>query len=254
MNKKLYKFFLVFLAVLVVASVSIPFAGAHQRTAFAEGFSINGKAAYLVDYDTGTVIFKYNENEKYQIASMVKIMTSLLAFEAIESGNLRLDEQIVISEAASGMGGSQVFLDAGTSHKVEDLLESLAVAAANDSSVAIAERIAGSEMGFVKLMNKRAKELNMQSTLFSNCTGLPNPGQYSTAHDVSIMTRELSRFPKYKEFCSVWMKDYQHPDGRVTTITNTNKLVRFYKGCDCGKKGFTSEAMFCLSASQKETT
>lgn len=207
------------------------------------------KAAYVIEAETGKVLYSRNENERLQIASMVKIMTVLLSLEAESRGEIAFDEGIEISETAAGMGGSQVFLEAGTVHKFQDLLKTVIVASANDSSVAIAERLGGSEAGFVKKMNSRAAELGMNDTLFSNATGLPAAGQYSTAADVSKMTAELVKYDKYHELSKIWLEDYVHPDGRITTITNTNKLVRFYKGCDGGKTGFTGEAGFCLSAS-----
>lgn len=213
--------------------------------------STSAKSAYLMDFDTGTVIYKQNENEKLQIASMVKIMTSLLCFEAIERGEFKLTDEIEVSPESAAMGGSQIFLDAHSKHKASDLIKAIVVASANDSAHAMAEKIGGSEAGFVKLMNKRAKELGMQNTLFCNCTGLPAVNQYSTAKDVSIMLRSLLEHKYYYEFCGIWLEDYKHPDGRLTTMTNTNKLIRFYKGCDSGKTGFTSEAKFCLSASAK---
>ena len=209
------------------------------------------KAAYLCDYESGTKVLSENEDRRLPIASMCKIMTLLLSFEATERGELSFDEQIVISENASGMGGSQVYLDTGLSYKVEDLMRTIAVCSANDSCVALAERVAGSESAFIDRMNARAKELGAENTLFANCTGLPKEPQYSCAKDVSIMLRELLKHQKYFEFSKVWLEDFAHPDGRTTTITNTNKLIRSYTGCDGGKTGYTSEAGFCLAATAK---
>ena len=183
---------------------------------------------------------------------MVKIMTSLLTFEAAERGDISLDDDVEVSQNAASMGGSQVFLDAGTTHKARELLKTVIVASANDSCVALAEHISGSVENFVAKMNARAKELGMTDTAFKNCTGLPAAESFSSAKDVSIMFGELIKHSEYFEFAKVWLEDYQHPDGRVTTITNTNKLVRFYNGCDGGKTGFTSEAKFCLCATAKK--
>jgi len=158
---------------------------------------------------------------------------------------------VTVSAEAAGMGGSQVFLDANSRHKVKDLLKAVIVCSANDASVALAETVSGSETVFVDMMNKRAKELGMKNTHFSNCTGLPAPENFSCAKDVFIMTRELIKHKMYFDFSKIWLEDYAHPDGRKTTITNTNKLVRFYNGCDGGKTGFTSEALYCLSATAK---
>ena len=209
------------------------------------------KAAYLCDFESGTKVFSQNEEKRLPIASMCKIMTLLLSLEATDRGELAFDEQIVVSENASGMGGSQVYLDTGLSYKAEDLMRTIAVCSANDSCVAIAERVAGSEAAFIERMNARAKELGAENTLFANCTGLPKDPQYSCAKDVALMMRELLKHEKYYEFAKVWTEDFAHPDGRTTLITNTNKLIRSYAGCDGGKTGFTSEAGFCLAATAK---
>lgn len=238
----------ILLTAVLAASV---FIHAPYAVAKADGFAVNAKAAYLIDYDTGTVLYSKNENTRLPIASMVKIMTTLLTLEAVDKGELTLDEMVDISEEAAGMGGSQVFLDAGTKHKAGDLLKSVIVASANDSCVALAERISGSVGGFVNDMNARAKELGMDNTNFVNCTGLPAAESFSSAKDCATIFNQLIKHPTYFEFAKIWLEDYVHPDGRVTTITNTNKLVRFYKGCDGGKTGFTSEAKFCLTATAK---
>lgn len=210
-----------------------------------------GKAAYLCDEATGAVVYAKNEEERLPIASMCKIMTLILSFEAVESGNLDYGEPVVASERAAGMGGSQIFLGANLAYTAEQLMKSVAVCSANDSCVALAERIAGSEEAFVAQMNARAKELGADNTLFSNCTGLPKEPQYSCAKDVSVMLRALLRHEKYFEFSRVWLEDFAHPDGRTTSMTNTNKLIRAYRGCDGGKTGFTNEAGYCLAATAK---
>ena len=175
-------------------------------------------------------------------------MTALLTLEAVERGELSLSENVFVSETASGMGGSQVFLDANTEHPAGQLLKAVIVCSANDACVALAERIAGSVEGFVAQMNARASEIGMADTHFANCTGLPAADGFSTARDVSVMFRELIKHPAYFEYSRIWLEDYVHPDGRTTSMTNTNKLVRFYNGCDGGKTGFTAEAKFCLAA------
>ncbi|NLZ25161.1 MAG: D-alanyl-D-alanine carboxypeptidase [Clostridiales bacterium] len=246
---KLFAFLALFLAVAAIAfAATIP---ARLSVASADDIKVASKSAYVIDFETGTVIFKQNEKARLPIASMTKIMSLLLTFEAIDKGELSLDEMITISPEAAGMGGSQIFLDAGSQHKASDLIKAITVASANDACVAIAERIAGSEMGFTKLMNKRAQELGMQNTHFANCTGLPAPENFSCAEDVSVMMRELAKHDKYYEYSKVWLEDYVHPSGRKTCMTNTNKLVRFYNGCDGGKTGFTQEAGHCLSATAK---
>lgn len=238
------------LVVLAVAlfSVCAAVSAVFVPTARAEGFSAEGRSAYLVDAVTFTPLYAKNENERLPIASMVKIMTVLLTLEAVDRGELSLDEKVPVSENAASMGGSQVFLDAGTEHRAGDLLKSVIVASANDSCVALAERVSGSVEGFVSDMNARAAELGMKDTRFANCTGLPAAESFSTAHDVALMFREVIRHPVYFEDAGVWLEDYVHPDGRTTVMTNTNKLVKFYNGCDGGKTGFTSEAKFCLAA------
>lgn len=216
-----------------------------------ENLKIQAKSALLMDYNTGTVVFEQNAKEHLPIASMVKIMTLLIAFEHIDSGTLSLNSDIIASETATSMGGSQAFLDTNNSYKTSELIKSIIVASANDSCVAIAEQIAGSVDGFVELMNKKAASLKMDDTHFVNCTGLPAPGQYSCAADVAVMTQKLLSHKDYYEFSNVWMFDFKHPSGRITALTNTNKLIKAYDGCDGGKTGFTTEAKSCLSATAK---
>ena len=211
----------------------------------------SSRSAYLVDYDTGAVLFERNADAKYPIASMVKIMTLNIVFDEIESGRLSLDEKVVVSERSAGMGGSQMFLESGLEYSVYDLIKGVTVVSANDACVALAERICGSVEDFIDLMNERAVDYGMQNTRFVNVTGLPEDNQYSTAKDVSKMMKNLLKHQKYYDFSKIYLENFTHPDGRVTELTNTNKLVRFYQGCDAGKTGFTSEAMFCLSATAK---
>ena len=212
---------------------------------------LNCKSYYLTDYDTGTVLSSYNENERRPIASMVKIMTLLLGYEAVDDGRISLDQEVTISENASSMGGSQMFLESGDVYKVSDLLKGITVVSANDASVQMAEVIDGSVEKFVSRMNAKASALGMKDTVFVNCTGLPADGQYSTARDVSIMMKELLKHKEYFNYSKTYIEDYTHPDGRVTQFVNTNKLVRFYSDCDGGKTGFTNDAKFCLSATAK---
>jgi len=238
-----------FIVAIVLAS-ALTFA---TQIAFADSnkFENVGKSAYLVDYASGEVLYARNEDEKLPIASMVKIMTANLTLEAIERGEISLDDDVLVSENAANMGGSQVFLDKDSTHKVGDLLRSVIVASANDSCVALAEHISGSVENFVVKMNERAKELGMQNTHFVNCTGLPAPNGYSSAKDSAKMFAALTKHPIFFEYAKVWMEDFKHPSGRTTSIANTNKLVRFYEGCDGGKTGFTNEARFCLTATAK---
>ncbi len=211
----------------------------------------HGKSAFLMDFTTNSVIFAENETQHLPIASMCKIMTLILAFDAVSAGELHLDEEISISERAASMGGSQVFLEKNAKYPVRELLKSIVVCSANDSCVAIAERIAGSEEAFTERMCEKAKALGANDTIFANCTGLPKEPQYSCAKDVAIMLKELLKHEEYYKFGKVWLDKFNHPKGRYTEITNTNKLVRFYDGCDGGKTGFTNQAGFCLAATAK---
>lgn len=181
-------------------------------TAHAEA-KYNAKSIILLEPISGTVMLASNERAHYPIASMVKIMTLLLTFEEIESGNLRIDEKITASENAGSMGGSQAFLDANSEYECDQLIKSIVVASANDSCVAMAERISGSVENFVDKMNARASELGMTDTVFVNCTGLPAVGQYSCAADVAKMFAQLIKHKAYYDYSKVWMFDFLHPSG-----------------------------------------
>lgn len=212
---------------------------------------INAKSAILVDFDSFQVVYEKDASQKLPIASMVKLMTIYLTFKNLEDGNLSYDQKITTSEKASGMGGSQVFIDPYVTYTVNDLLKSVIVSSANDASVALAESISGSEEQFVYLMNQTAKELGMSNTLYCNCTGLPAPNQYSTALDCAIILKNLLSFEDYHKYSSIWMDTLIHPSGRKTELVNTNKLIKYFDGCDGGKTGSTSEAGYCLTASAK---
>ncbi len=225
------------------------FTGFTNKKALADqGFNAVSKSAYLIDANSGKVLYSKNENDRLPIASMCKIMTLLLTFEAVDSGELAIDDTITVSENASGMGGSQVFLEANAEYRVGELIKSIVVASANDACVAIAERLCGSERAFVEKMNSRANELGMNDTLFANCTGLPKPNQYSSAKDCAKMFSELIKHKGYFFFSRIWTDKIAHPNERFTEISNTNKLIRFYNGCNGGKTGYTKEAGHCLTA------
>lgn len=244
--KKIY-----FLAAALILATACAASFGAAVTARADGRLPKFKAGLMMDAATGTVVFEHNADERLPIASMVKIMTLLLCFEALDAGDIALDGEVVVSQNAASMGGSQAFLDANCAYKTEELLKSIVVASANDSCVAMAEHICGSAESFTDRMNKRAAELGMENTYFVNCTGLPAPNQYCSARDAATMMRELIRHDKFFEYAGIWMFDFVHPSGRITQLTNTNKLVRFYEGCDGGKTGFTSEALSCLTATAK---
>ncbi len=212
---------------------------------------ITSKSAVLMDYYSGEVLMKKDEHKKAPVASMVKMMTILLTLEELEKGELQLSDMVTTSENASSMGGSQVFIDPYVEYSVEDLLKSVIIASANDASVALAEHIAGSEEGFVKLMNKRAKALKMEDTNYENCTGLPSPEQYSSAYDSALVLKEVTKHKIYHDYSTIWMEDLIHPSGRKTGLVNTNRLIKYFNGCDGGKTGSTNEAGCCLSATAK---
>ena len=229
----------------------IPLSSIMQTNFASADEPITAKSSILVDYNSGEVLKESNADERLPIASMVKMMTLLLTFEEMDKGNLTLDTKITTTENASGMGGSQVFIDPYVTYTAEQMIKSVIMTSANDASVALAEHISGSESTFVKKMNERAKSLGMVNTLYANCTGLPEPEQYSSARDVSILMKELLKHDIYFKYSTIWMDELIHPSGRKTELVNTNKLTRYYKGCDAGKTGSTSEAGYCLCASAK---
>ena len=241
-------FFVLVMVLALINVLSATFANAMPIVFATNEIDLNAKAYYLFDVNTESIIAEKDCHKHYEVASMVKLMTSLLSMEKIESGDWTLENQLSVSEYAASMEGSQAFLDAGKSYKIEDLLKSVIIASANDSSVVLAENYAGTENNFVDLMNTRAKELGMFETLYSNSTGLPSAtNQYSTAHDIAILLKEVSKHDLYKKYCSIWMDKIIHHDGRETELVNTNRLVKYYPGCVCGKTGFTNEAGYCLS-------
>ncbi len=212
---------------------------------------ITSKSACLVDFDSGDVLYEKDATTHLPVASMVKMMTILLTLEEYEKGNLSDETMISTTENASSMGGSQVFIDPYVEYTAKDMLKSVIMASANDASVALAEHISGSEENFVVKMNERAKELGMNDTNYVNCTGLPAPEQYSCAKDSACVLKEVAKFDKYHEFSTIWMDELVHPSGRKTELVNTNRLVRYYEGCDGGKTGSTNEAGCCLTATAK---
>lgn len=206
------------------------------------------KSALLMEPESGQIIFEYNADERRPVASVTKIMSILLACEALEEGRAGLDDVVNISKNAAGMGGSQVLLDVGEQQPFSILLKSMIVGSANDAAVAIGEHLYGSEEQFVRRMNERAQQLSMNNTHFSNCTGLPAEDHYTTARDVAIMSTALLNYPEYFEYSTIWLDEVDHGNGRVTQLTNTNRLIRLYEGCDGLKTGSTNEAGYCMSA------
>ena len=213
-----------------------------------EDFAPNGKSAILVDNLSGKVLYEKNADEKLAPASMTKLASMLMVMEAIDNGNLKFEDKVTISEEAANMGGSQVFLQAGEVYTVYDLLKSVAIASGNDAVVALAEKIGGSQSGFIDMLNKRLKEIGATNTNFVNAHGLDAEGHYSTARDMSIIARELLKHPKILEFTSIYEEYLEKNDGSRIWLVNTNKLVRFYDGVDGLKTGFTGTAGYCLTA------
>lgn len=213
--------------------------------------SLECKSALLMEASSGQIIFETNADEKRPVASVVKIMTILMCLEAVDSGRVSLEDRVTISKNASGMGGSQVLLDTGEVQTLDILLKSTVVGSANDAAVAIAEHLYGSQELFVKQMNARAQALGMKDTVFVNCTGLPAQGQHTTARDVARMAAALFGHELYYKYAGIWMDKVDHGDGRVTDLTNTNRLIRFYDGCDGGKTGSTNEAGYCIAATAR---
>ena len=205
-------------------------------------------AVLLAEQDSGQVIFEMNPDVPRPVASVTKVMTILLTLEMLDSGRLSLNDEVTISRAAAGMGGSQALLDVGERQSVATLLECMIVGSANDAAVALAEAMYGTEEACVDRMNARAAGLGMTNTHFVNCTGLPAEGQHTTARDVAIMSRQVFAHPAYFGFSKTWMDDIDHHDGRVTQLVNTNKLLRLCDGCDGGKTGSTKEAGYCIAA------
>lgn len=217
-----------------------------------EDFAPSAKSAILVDNLSGKVLYEKNADEKLAPASMTKLASMLIVMEAIDNGNLKLEDKVTISEEAANMGGSQVFLQAGEVYTVHDLLKSVAIASGNDAVVALAEKVGGSVSGFVDMINKRLKELGATNTNFVNPHGLDAEGHYSTARDMSIIARELLRHEKILEYTSIYEEYLEKNDGSRIWLVNTNRLVRFYDGVDGLKTGFTKTAGYCLTATAKK--
>lgn len=212
----------------------------------------NSKSAILLDATTGTILYKKNEHEKLAPASMTKVMSMLLIMEAIDHGSLSLEDEVVISENAANMGGSQVYLQAGEVYQVKELLKGIAVASGNDAVVAMAEKVSGTVEEFVKRMNERAKELGAVDTNFVNPHGLDAENHYTTAYDMVLFAKELLKHPTILQYTSIYEDYLQKKDGSSIWLVNTNKLVRFYDGVDGLKTGFTTTAGYCLTATAKK--
>lgn len=210
-------------------------------------FDLDCTSAILMDQATGTVLYEKNSTEPLPPASVTKIMTLLLTMEAVSSGKLKLEDKISISEYAASMGGSQVYLEPGEQMTVDELLKCVTVASANDAAVTLAEAVAGTETTFITMMNDRAKQLGMTSTSFENATGLDDTvtNHVTSAKDIAIMSRELMNYPLILQYSTIWMDTVRNGE---FGLSNTNRLIRFYKGATGLKTGSTSKAKFCISA------
>ena len=226
---------------------ALPCAALDINPATDRDFDVPCQAAILIDEDSGTVLYEKNADESRPIASITKIMTLLLTFEALEAGKVSLSDIVPVSEHAYHMGGSQIWLEPGEQLTLDEMLKAICISSANDAAVAVAEFIGGSEPVFVERMNARAKELGMQSTTFRNACGLDEDGHLSTARDVAIMSREmLLNHPEIENYCTVWMDTLR---GGATQLVNTNKLLKSYNGITGLKTGTTGKAGVCISAS-----
>ncbi len=228
---------------LAVVVLAIPLTA--NAKAKMPSLNLNAPSAVLIEADTGKILFEKNKDRERACASITKVMTLLLVMEALDSGQLKLDQKLTASAHAASMGGSDIWLEEGESMTVDDLIKATAVASANDAAVVLAEAISGSEDAFVDKMNKRAKSLGMKNTTFLNCNGLDENGHLTTAYDVALMSRELIKYPKIFEYTSIWIDNLR---GGKTQIVNTNKLLKTYDGITGLKTGTTAEAGCCMSA------
>ena len=217
---------------------------------------IEAPHAVLMEVSTGTVLYEKNAKTAVSPASVTKIMTMLLIFEALEENKIKLEDTVVVSENAASMGGSQVFFEPNEKQTVDTMLKCIAIASANDACVAMAEFVSGSEEAFVNKMNQKAKELGMENTHFVNCNGLDAESHQMSAYDVALMSRELiTKFPQIHEYCTIWMDTIVHQTAKGSQefgLSNTNKLIRQYEYSTGLKTGSTSEAGFCVSATAKK--
>ena len=248
------KLFLPFLLSISLFSGSL--SSAAPPPADTDTLGLSAPSAILMEASTGTILYEKDANTSLHPASITKIMTMILIFDALSSGSIQPDDTVTVSEHAASMGGSQVFLEPGETQTVDTMLKCISVASANDACVAMAEHIAGSEDEFVARMNERAKGLGMNDTNFINCCGLDTDGHMTTAHDVALMSRELiTKYPQIHDYCTIWMDNITHVTRRGSSefgLSNTNKLIRQYEYATGLKTGSTGLAKFCVSATAKK--
>ncbi len=249
-----FRLFVWMLACLMAVTLTVPIGvSAKEKTTGNKmtDMAASAKSAILMDAESGTVIYEKNSNVAMPPASITKIMTMLLVMEALDEGRIKLTDKVQASEYAASMGGSQIFLEPGEEMSIEDMLKGVALASGNDASVALAEKLGGSEQQFVAMMNEKAEQLGMKNTKFMNCNGLPAEGHVSSAHDIAIMSRELLKYEGITKYTGLYQDYLRKESPKPFWLVNTNKLVRFYSGADGLKTGFTSEAKFCLSATAR---
>ena len=231
--------------VLTAAMLTGPAAAAAEPSA-QPALELSAASAVLMEKETGDILYEKESHEKLEPASVTKVMTLLLIFEALDSGRISKEDVVTVSAYAAGMGGSQVYLEEGERMTVDELVKCITVVSGNDAAVAMAEYLAGSETAFVAQMNQRAQELGMADTTFLNCTGLPAQGHVTSTHDVALMSRELVlHHPGIREYSTIWMDSIR---GGTFGLTNTNRLIRFYQGATGLKTGSTDSALYCMSA------
>ena len=259
MKRKIYMF-LIFLLVICFTSINVygtyltipVWSEDYENVANIDNkegnfLELNCESSILIEQSTGEVLYAHNEHEKLRPASVTKVMTILLIMEAIENGSLKYEDKIICSENASSMGGSQIWLDESETLTVDEMLKAICVVSANDCTVAMAERIGGSEENFVNMMNEKAKALNMNDTTFKNCHGIDEEGHVTSAYDIALMSRELlTKYPEITNYTTIYMDTLRNGESE---LVNTNKLIRNYAGATGLKTGSTSLALFNLSAS-----
>ena len=259
MKRKIYMFF-IFLLVICFSSINVygtyltipVWSEDHENVANIDNkegnfLELNCESSILIEQSTGEVLYAHNEHEKLRPASVTKVMTILLIMEAIENGSLKYEDKIPCSENASSMGGSQIWLDESETLTVDEMLKAICVVSANDCTVAMAEKIGGSEENFVNMMNEKAKALNMNDTTFKNCHGIDEEGHVTSAYDIALMSRELlTKYPEITNYTTIYMDTLRNGESE---LVNTNKLIRNYAGATGLKTGSTSLALFNLSAS-----
>ncbi|MCQ4725879.1 D-alanyl-D-alanine carboxypeptidase [Anaerotignum faecicola] len=245
-----------FTALIIVFALMLPVFAYGKTYENQTDLGLTCKSAILMDSSTGDILYEMNSHDKLPPASVTKVMTLLLIFEAIDSGKIKWDDMVTVSEYAASMGGSQVFLEPMEQQSVETMVKCISISSANDASVAMAEYIGGSEQGFVDMMNSRAKELGMNDTNFENACGLDTDGHVTSAHDIALMSRELIKnHPKVSEFATTWMDTIIHKTRKGESefgLSNTNKLVKWYSGATGLKTGSTGKALFCLSGTAEK--